>query len=690
LPKEFSSFDVAVVARELRATMLNSRVNNIYQLDRKTLLLKLHKTDTSPEALILEAGRRLYSTSYALEKPPSPPAFCMGLRKYLRNARLMGLEQHEFERVVTLDFMTRTGRLQLVLEVFGDGNVILVNQDGRILQALSYRRMRDRSILAHEVFRFAPGGGRSPVKITVEELGQELKASADLEVVRVLARRLGIGGIYSEETLLRAGVDKNKRCGMLTEAEVGAIFDVLQSLLTQASTGTVEPFIVLDAEESFLDAVPFRLRFYESKGFKLRPYGTFDEALDEFYASVASVERAVASVKGDQIRREAERLKRIVADQREAVAVAETQVAENKSIGDVIYAHSAELGRLLDELASSRQRRKPSSAVVSETLGEGKASVTHGILVESTDDKASLVRMRVNGLRFGLNLRLSVFRNAAEFYERSKRAKQKLGGAEAALGETQEKLSQVEDRLSEAEALEHTRPTAALEELPRRRVKRRVKRREWFEKFHWFTSSDGFLVVAGKDAVSNEVLVKKYCAPEDAVFHADVAGAPFVVVKTEGRSPSEGAVDEAAEFAAAHSRGWREGFASVDVFWVRPEQLGKSGPSGQYVTRGSFVVTGKRSWRRNVPLRAAVGVLAGKDGVDAFVGGPPSSVSTKTRVYVVIVPGGLAGKRLFDQVLKALAEKMPEDQRQRVSEASVEEIRELIPYGVGEISRSRA
>jgi hypothetical protein len=125
----------------------------------------------------------------------------------------------------------------------------------------------------------------------------------------------------------------------------------------------------------------------------------------------------------------------------------------------------------------------------------------------------------------------------------------------------------------------------------------------------------------------------------------------------------------------------------VDVFWVKPEQLGKGGPSGQYVPHGSFVVSGKRNWRRNVPLRVAVGVIIGKDGVEGFVGGPPSSVSAKTRVYVTIHPGGLAGKRLFNEVLKLLAEKVPKDQRQRVLEASLEEIRELIPYGVAEVSR---
>jgi predicted ribosome quality control (RQC) complex YloA/Tae2 family protein len=683
LRREFSSFDVAVAVRELKAAIVPSRVSNVYQPERKTLLFKLHRVDTPAQGLILEAGRRLHLTFYAAEKPPTPSAFCMGLRKHLRNALLTSVEQHEFERVVTLEFKTGAGSPRLILELFGDGNIILLDDHGRILQALSYKRMRDRSIVPHEVFRFAPAGSENPVKVTLEEFAQELKASADVEVVRVLARRLGVGGIYSEETLLRAAVDKRTQCGMLSKDEVNRIFDALRSLLTQASTGTIEPFIVLDDEERFLDVLPFRLQLYENERVKLRPCPSFNEALDEFYTTVASVERALTSIKVDQLKRETERLERIVADQQNALATAASQIVENRRVGDIIYAHSAELGTLLSRLASAGRGKERLDVAVQDVLRGRDGSVSPDVFLESVDHRTSVMKVRVEGLRFELSLRMSLFENAAEFYEKSKRAKQKLEGARAALKDTQQKLAQVEASLSSAEALELAKPTAALEELSRRRV----KRKEWFEKFHWFTSSDGFLVVAGKDAVSNEVLVKKYCAPEDIVFHAEVQGAPFVVVKPADRKPSEQTLEEASQFAAAHSRGWREGFASVDVFWVKPEQLGKGGPSGQYVPRGSFVVSGKRNWRRNVPLRVAVGVIIGKDGVEGFVGGPPSSVIAKTRVYVTIRPGGLAGKRLFNEVLKLLAEKVPEDQRQRVLEASLEEIRELVPYGVAEVSR---
>ena len=165
-----------------------------------------------------------------------------------------------------------------------------------------------------------------------------------------------------------------------------------------------------------------------------------------------------------------------------------------------------------------------------------------------------------------------------------------------------ESLAKIEKELREAEELKSLKPAALMEALAKRKVERENK--EWYEKFRWFTSSDGFLVVAGKDTVSNEVLVKKYTSQEDAVFHAEISGAPFAVVKAEGKTISEQTLHEAGEFAASFSRAWRENAGSADVYWVKLDQLSKSGPSGESVPHGAFAVVGKRNWTRSVPLRS--------------------------------------------------------------------------------------
>jgi predicted ribosome quality control (RQC) complex YloA/Tae2 family protein len=677
--KEFTSFDVAAVVRELRENILDSRVNNIYQVDAKTLIFKLHKAENPAFQLLLEAGRRLHLTSYAAEKPQVPPAFCMALRKYLRNGWLVNVEQYEFERVVVFHFKTKNGRVRLILELFGDGNIILVGENDKILQALVYKRMRDRNIVRGETFLFAPSSGQNPFKVSYEELRNGLKSFGDVEVVRSIARFLSIGGLYAEEVLLKAGVDKAKHCKELNNEEVNAIYSNLQNLLSQVTSGRLEPSVVLDEESSFFDVTPFRLKRYES--LKHKPYKSFNEALDDFYAKVTAVEKTTVSLKIEELNHEAERLRRVIESQEKALAEAEAKAEYYRRIGDAIYAHANELQALLERFMADKKAGKSWNNIISEVLAEKKAGLTPSVFFEFFNTHNLTVNVCIDGLKFGLNLRGKVFEDAGRFYEQSKRARQKAEGAKAALEETRRKLVEVEAKIKEIQALEKARPTEALEKLERQKI----KRKEWFEKFRWFRSSDGFLVVAGKDAVSNEVLIKKHTEDHDIVFHADIAGAPFVVVKTEGKEPTQQCLQETAEFAAAYSRGWREGFGTVDVYWVGPEQISKKSPSGEYIPRGAFMITGKRNWIRNVPLRIAIGVVVKENGEISFIGGPVEAVKAKTNTYVTVMPGNQSGKELFKRILAILAEKAPKENREKILKASVEEIRDFVPYAMGRV-----
>lgn len=681
--KEFTSFDVAATVRELREHILGSHVNNVYQLDPKTLTLKLHKVDHPPFQLVLKAGRRLHLTAYSLEKPPRPTAFCMALRGYLRNARLVSVEQYEFERVVILSLKTSRGVLRMVLEFFGDGNVILVGEDNKILQALAYKRMRDRNILRGEPFQFAPSGGKNPLRISLDELSDGLKASRDVEVVRALARLLGIGGEYSEEALVRAGVEKTRSCDGLSLDEVAGIYGSLQGLLSQVTTGALEPCVVMGENGGLVDVVPFKLRLYEREGVQLQSYKSFNEALDEFYTRVSAVEEATAGIEVDRLKNEAERLKRMIAEQEKLLTEGEAKAELDRRTGDTVYAHIRELQALFDELLTGRQSGKDLKAVVARVCAEKQKGLMPSAIFESIDNRGLTVTVSVNGLRFGLHPHKTLFENASEFYERAKQTKQKMKGARNALEDSRGQLTSVEAKIRDAEALEHGKPAEALEELTRRKI----KPKKWFEKFRWFVSSDGFLVVAGKDAVTNEVLVKNHSSNDDDVFHADIVGAPFVVVKTETKEPSPQCLSEAAEFAAAFSRAWREGFGSVDVYWVKPEQLSKGGPSGESVGHGAFVVRGQRNWMRGVKLGLAVGILVDANDALQFVGGPIGAVKAKTETYVKIVPGDLPGKELLKLVLKVLASKIPKELREKIAEASIEELREHIPFNKGDISQ---
>lgn len=680
--KEFTSFDVAAAVKELKGFILDSRVNNIYQFDPKTVLFKLHKTNMPPIRLVIEAGRRLHSTAYAEESPAEPPPFCMMLRQYLRDSWLDNIEQYEFERIVVLSFRTKTGVLKLTVELFGDGNLILTNPENVIIQAMFFKRMRDRNILHGETFQFPPASGKNPFKTSEAEFQKALKDAGDVEVVRTLARLVGVGGVYSEEILLGANVEKTLHCKDLTDADVSQVFSVLQGLLSNLSSGKLEPCIVLGQDESYLDVVPFKLKRYES--YQTKGFATFNEALDEFFLKVTTAEKAMASVEVDKLQVEAKRLKRMVADQEKALTEDESKMERDKTIGNAIYAHFNELEGFINKLVYANQHGADWSNVIAQALADKKAGKTPEVFIEGFDAKNLAVNFFMDDLHFSLNVRHTIFDNANEYYERGKRAKQKSAGTITALEDSKRKLAKIERQLAEAEEIRNLKPAEMLEAL----AKRKMETKEWYEKFRWFISSDGFLVVAGKDTVSNEVLIKKYTQPDDVVFHAEITGSPFVVVKTEGKLVSDAVLREAGEYAAAFCRAWRENLGSADVYWVKPDQLSKSGPSGESVPHGAFFIVGKRNWMRNTPLRTAVGAVVNEEA--KFVGGAVDAVRARSKAFVVLVPGDLAGKELLKTVLKTIMFKLSKEQREALGKTSIEQIREFIPYTKGAITQKVA
>lgn len=678
--KEFSSFDIAAATRELQPTVENSRVNNIYQFGEKTFIFKLHKIDSPMLRLVVEAGRRLHGTTYAEESPAEPPPFCMTLRRYLRDSWLRSVEQVEFERIVTLTFETKTGLLKLVVELFGEGNLILTNEQGTIIQAMAFKRMRDRDVVRGVELVYPPASGKNPFKVTEDELQELIGAGGDSEVVRVLARKLGFGGAYAEETLLRADIEKSKPCKDLSETDVHGIFGALQTILAPVLDGKFEPAIVLDEEGSYQDVVPFRLKRYESA--KTQAYETFNAALDEFFLHVIAVEKAAGSFEVDKLKSEAKRLKRIVDEQQKSIEEDEKRTVRDKQIGDTIYAHFQELQTFQEQLLKANQQGYEWKDIIAQVMAAKKAGKTPMTYVEGFDGKNLALNFAMDGFSFSLALRLSLFDNANEYYERGKRAKEKAQGALAALNDSKKKLAKVEKQLADAEELKSLKPAQIVEALAKR--KEEMANKQWYEKFRWFTTSDGFLVVAGKDTVSNEVLIKKYTKMEDVVFHAEITGSPFVVIKTEGKDPSEETLKEAAEAAASYSRAWRENAGTADVYWVKVDQLSKSGPSGESVPHGAFFVVGKRNWYKNTPLRIAVGVTLGEEA--GFVGGPVNSVKAKTKTYVVVQPGCYQGKELLQLVLRTLTAKFSKEQREKVGKTSIEHVREFIPYTKGAVN----
>ena len=668
LKLEMTSFDVAAVVHELEPIIKSARIENIYQLNSFTLLFRLHQPNQPTLQLLLEAGKRVHLTSYVLSKPLTPPAFCMALKKHLRNGRISEVSQHEFERVILIKVDTREGTFSLIAEFFGDGNIILVNPHGTILYALTYKRMRDRNILRRERFQHAPSSGRNPI-LTRREDFDKVTQFGPLEIVRALTKLLSIGGLYSEEILLGANVDKNTHCEALTNQQIDALFAETQMLLSKIQTGKIEPSVVVDEKGEWVDAVPFPLKKYD--GLTLKPSKSFNEALDEYYSKTSTIDKV--SIAEKEFAYELTKLQRMLRDQEETLEESMKAVEQSKAIGNLIYAHFSELQSLIQKILDEKGSGKSWEQIVSDIEKEKQKQRAPFTYVQSLDFKRRLLQASIENTTFTLDLTRSIQANAAEYYERAKKVERKLEGTRKALLETKTRIEALQLNLKQKTA-------QVLGE-----VKPKKREKSWYEKFRWFRSSEGFLVLGGRDATTNEILIKKHTDPSDIVFHAEIAGAPFVVIKTEGKTSSEQTILEAAQFAASYSRAWKEMFHTVDVYWVHPNQLSKSPPPGQYLEKGAFIILGKKNYVRTVLTRVAIGIELKEDGV-SVIGGPVEAIKRQSKVYVEIVPGQQKSNILAKNIRKLLIEKGSKEWQKHVPEVSLQEIQGFIPFGKGEIA----
>lgn len=218
-------------------------------------------------------------------------------------------------------------------------------------------------------------------------------------------------------------------------------------------------------------------------------------------------------------------------------------------------------------------------------------------------------------MRIKLFYNKSVHENAASCYELAKASREKISGLEKAMEETEKEI---------AEAQKGDKKDV--------RVK---KPREWFEKFHHSMTSQGRLMLGGRSAQQNDMLVARHMEDSDLFFHADIQGGAVVVLKG-GLDAGDGELKEAAQFAACFSNAWKNGNASVDVYAVEKKQLTKN-MSGGFVPSGAFAILGERRWFRAMRLSLRIG----KDGDQIII--LPYSSEKKLKDELILVPSN-AGK----------------------------------------------
>jgi predicted ribosome quality control (RQC) complex YloA/Tae2 family protein len=226
-----------------------------------------------------------------------------------------------------------------------------------------------------------------------------------------------------------------------------------------------------------------------------------------------------------------------------------------------------------------------------------------------------------------IDLEKNVEANAQKYFEKAKKLRKKIEGANKAIEETKKKLKKEEKELENAEI------------KTEKQKKEKARKKEWYEKFRWFKSSNNFLIIGGKDATTNEIVIKKYADPQDLVFHTEAPGSPFIIIKNpEKRTIQEETKKEAAIYAATFSKSWEKGTKRAEVFEVKPEQISKEAKSGEYLTKGSFIIQGPKKMY-DVDLSLAIGYYLDDDGQKIIMAGPESAVLNHCKEHITLKQG---------------------------------------------------
>jgi len=617
--KSMSNVDIYTVSNELNNLLSGARVDKSFQPTKDIVVMRFHVPGTGRVDLVMQCGSRIHTSQYPLENPTTPPTFPMLLRKRIKGAHVESIKQHNFNRVVEIR-VKKDKYYTVIVELFDKGNIILLDDENNIILPLKRKHWSTRDISSKREYIFPEERGINPLTVTEDEF-KELFKDPESDAVRTLAKN-GLGSLYAEEIIKRANdnieVDKNTPNSEITEEQIVEIYNAFKGLFDSLTQESIKPQIVKkDTKE---DVVALDLKKYDD--FEKTYYESFNEACDEFYSKKVNTD--IKNVKESAWNKKVKKFEKRLHLQEETLDNFYKTIEDSQHKGEVIYSNYPTIENIINVVNQARSNDY-SFKEIGKTLKKAKKEGMAEAQIYESIDKMGVLTLNIDDTSLIIDPKLTIAENAENYYEKAKKAKRKTKGALIAIENTKKQLEDI--RAKKDIAMENIA-------VPKKRVKKNLK---WYEKLRWFISSNNILVVGGRDANSNENIVKKYLEPNDIYLHADIHGATSTAIKLNGQKLNDTILKESGEFAASFSSAWSMGFTSQDVFWVHPDQVSKTPEAGEFLAKGSFVIRGHRNYIRGARVKLAIGIVdyEGK----RIMAGPIEAVEAHCDNYVVIKPG---------------------------------------------------
>ncbi len=547
-----------IVKTELEP-LIGSRVDKVYQPSREEFVISLRTFRDGAKKLILSANSvsaRVNITEASFENPQQPPMLCMLMRKHLCGGRLTAIRQDGLERILYFDFectneigdvVTNT----LIAEIMGRHSNLILVRDGRVID--SVKRVTDdissvRRVLPNIPYETPPRSDRlCLLEATPEQVLEAIEDSPERLAKKLTSVLEGISPIFARECAYYAAKDVDVVCSELSDSAKDRLKFILLKA-KKALNGEAEFTIVSDLNGNKKDFCFINIEQYAT-GMLISHCDNANALLDSFFAAAGRTERT---------KQRAHDLLKLLMNSYERISrKLELQKKELSECGE------REVFRVCGDLINANIYR----------LEKGMTKCT---LEDFYTGEAREIQ---------LDSRLTPAQNAQKYYNEYR----KLDTAEKMLTDLiakgQQELIYID---SVFDAVSRTESEADLAEI-RRELREQgylrggVRADEKVKKLSQplqYRSTDGFDILVGRNNRQNDQLTLKTAKATDIWLHTQGIPGSHVIIRCEGKSPSERTIYEAAMLAAYHSKGRASSQVPVDytaVKFVKKPAGGKPG-----------------------------------------------------------------------------------------------------------------
>ena len=633
-----AGIELRYLVNEISNKISGYYVSNIYGISRTSLLFKLHHPE-KPDILLMFSTFGLWISKVKIDQIEEN-RLIKRLRNDLLRSKISEIKQIGTERIVYVTFSGADQEFVLVGEFFGDGNIILCNKDMKILTLLHSIDVRHRKLGIGLNYEPPPQSGLNIFEIATKDLLEILSVSTP--VVRWIGRTLGLPAKYAEEIVRRANIDPQIAGNNLSNADVEKIFSVTKDLTEKIVSGIHEPVVVKDGKNS--DVFPIILGQKENTNYI--KVSSFMEGLDSLFT-----ENLLEGGKLSQTNTVTQKIE-------EFEHKLEEQIRATSKVKERVDTISGVARSLLD--LAAKGIISLDDPIISDTLQSQKS-----LLVR---EKGNLF-VDVNGEKIQINPDSTIQAIASTLFNESKHQLKAIESIESEKKKTEKNLEAFRKQAS------ITKDSIVFTVQ---------KKKEWYERYRWFFTSDDLLAIGGRDASSNSSVIRKHLEKDDKVFHAEIVGSPFFILKNSSVSTAA-SIMETAQATVCFSRAWREGLYGLNSYWVNPDQIKTAAPSGQFIAKGSFIVDGQRNFVKVTNMHLCVGLFE-KDGSYSLMCGPPQPVKKNCIYHVTIEPSGFEMTEVAKKIkLEFLKFKEKED---AIKAISIDDFVRVLPAGESHIVES--